>query len=190
MESLCKSCVNVREVVSGTGSTFMLCRLAQTDKRFPKYPPQPVVRCDGYEDMRKALTTFTLEVLPGTFAECRLSATDPVPDWATGEFVSITRTPNELSIVCPQANVPAETQSEPGWRCLRVAGQLDFSMVGVIASLKCHTTWPRISVLTKTVDWTKRLSLSCSSISLTMDRCGSWMRSTARKQWSWPRRDA
>jgi hypothetical protein len=52
MESLCKSCVNVREVVSGTGSTFMLCRLAQTDKRFSKYPPQPVVRCDGYEDTR------------------------------------------------------------------------------------------------------------------------------------------
>ena len=135
MESLCKSCVNVREVVSGTGSTFTLCRLAQTDKQFPKYPPQPVVRCDGYEDMRKAKTPFTLEVLPGTFAICHLSATDPVPDWATDEFVSITRTPNELSIVCPQANVPAETQSEPGWRCLRVAGQLDFSMVGVIASL-------------------------------------------------------
>ena len=135
MESICKSCGNVREVVSGTGATFLLCRLAQTDKRFSKYPPQPVVRCDGYEDMRKAGTTFTLEVLPGTFAVCHLNATDPVPDWATGEFVSITRTPDELSIVCPQENVPAETQSEPGWRCLRVAGKLDFSMVGVIASL-------------------------------------------------------
>ena len=64
MESLCQSCVNVREVVSGTGSTFMLCQFAQTDKRFPKYPPQPVVRCVGYEDMRKAMITFTLEVLP------------------------------------------------------------------------------------------------------------------------------
>ncbi len=52
MESLCKFCLNVREVVSGTGSTFMLCRLAQTDKRFPKYPPQPVVQCDGYEGDR------------------------------------------------------------------------------------------------------------------------------------------
>ena len=56
MESLCKSCVNVREVVSGTGSTFMLCRLAQTDKRFSKYPPQPVVRCHGYDE-RSFLST-------------------------------------------------------------------------------------------------------------------------------------
>ena len=56
MDSFCKSCVNVREVVSGTGSTFMLCRLAQTDKRIPKYPPQPVVRCDGYEEKRPTMT--------------------------------------------------------------------------------------------------------------------------------------
>jgi hypothetical protein len=122
-------------LMKSPGLTFMLCRLAQTDKRFPKYPPQPVVQCDGYNDMRNAMTTFTLEVLTGTFAVCHLNATDRVPDWATGEFVSITRTPDELSIVCPQENVPAETQSEPGWRCLRVAGKLDFSMVGVIASL-------------------------------------------------------
>ncbi len=50
MESLCKSCLNVREVVSGTGSTFLLCRLSQTDKRFPKYPPQPIIRCEGFKD--------------------------------------------------------------------------------------------------------------------------------------------
>ena len=135
METLCKFCGNVREVVSGTGSTFILCRLAQSDKRFPKYPPQPVVRCGGYEDKRKAMTTFTLEVLPGTFAVCHMSATDPVPNWATGEFVSITRTPDELSVVCPQSDVPQDVRVERGWRCLRVAGKLDFSMVGVIASL-------------------------------------------------------
>jgi len=48
MESLCNSCANVRKVVSGTGSTFLLCQLSHTDGRFPKYPPQPVGRCDGY----------------------------------------------------------------------------------------------------------------------------------------------
>ncbi len=135
MDSLCKTCSRMRKVVSGTGSTFLLCQLSQTDKRFSKYPPQPVIGCDGFEDEHDTMPTFTLEVLPGTFAVCHVNATDPVPDWATGEFVSITRTPDELSIVCPQENVPAETQSEPGWRCLRVAGKLDFSMVGVIASL-------------------------------------------------------
>ena len=135
MKSLCNSCSNVREVVSGTGSTFLLCRLSQTDKRFPKYPPQPVVRCDGYEEKRRSMATFTLEVLPGTFAICRLGACEQVPAWATGKFVSITRTPDELSVVCPQSKVPVETEHEPGWRCLRIAGSLEFSIVGVIASL-------------------------------------------------------
>jgi hypothetical protein len=50
MESLCKSCTNARKIVSGKGSVFLLCQLAQTDKRYPKYPPQPVIRCDGYEE--------------------------------------------------------------------------------------------------------------------------------------------
>jgi hypothetical protein len=47
--SLCESCVRVREVVSGKGSRFLLCLLSQSDVRFPKYPPQPVIRCAGYQ---------------------------------------------------------------------------------------------------------------------------------------------
>jgi len=146
MESLCRTCSNVRKVASGTGSTFLLCQLSQTDKRFSKYPPQPVIGCDGFEDEHDTMPTFTLEVLPGTFAICHLSATDPVPDWATGEFVSITRTPDELSVVCPQDDVPQGVRAERGWRCLRVAGQLDFSMVGVIASLTGVLAAANISV--------------------------------------------
>ena len=146
MESLCKSCLKVREVVSGTGSKFLLCRLSKTDKRFPKYPPQPVVRCDGYEDKRSGMTTYSLEVLLGTFAICRLDAAADVPDWATGEVVSITRTPDELSIVCPEDSVPENIRIESGWRCLRVAGPLDFSMVGVIAALTCTLAAANISV--------------------------------------------
>ena len=49
MESLCRTCAHVREVVSAKGSVFVLCRLSQTNNRFPKYPPQPIVRCGGYE---------------------------------------------------------------------------------------------------------------------------------------------
>ncbi len=48
MRSLCETCANVREVVTPRGSRFLLCRLSQTDPAYPKYPPQPVVRCDGY----------------------------------------------------------------------------------------------------------------------------------------------
>jgi hypothetical protein len=47
-KSLCETCNQKREVVSGTGSRFLFCRLSQTDARYRKYPPQPVVRCEGY----------------------------------------------------------------------------------------------------------------------------------------------
>jgi len=48
MQSLCETCASMREVVTPKGSRFLLCQLSQTDPAFPKYPPQPVVRCDGY----------------------------------------------------------------------------------------------------------------------------------------------
>lgn len=46
--SLCETCEHCREVTSGKGSRFFLCRLSQQDPRWPKYPPQPVIRCRGY----------------------------------------------------------------------------------------------------------------------------------------------
>jgi hypothetical protein len=46
--SLCETCRNMREVRTAR-SRFLLCELSVTDAAFPKYPPQPVVRCDGYK---------------------------------------------------------------------------------------------------------------------------------------------
>ena len=47
--SLCERCDHLREVVSGKGSRFLLCQRARVDPRFPKYPPQPVWSCGGYQ---------------------------------------------------------------------------------------------------------------------------------------------
>jgi hypothetical protein len=46
-QSLCETCKNVREVRTAR-SRFLLCELSVTNAAYPKYPPQPVVRCDGY----------------------------------------------------------------------------------------------------------------------------------------------
>jgi len=46
---LCASCRHAREVVSGKRSRFVLCELSRTDRRFPRYPPLPVLACAGYE---------------------------------------------------------------------------------------------------------------------------------------------
>lgn len=79
---------------------------------------------------------LALVVLPDLHAVCRLDKDAPVPAWASsGEFFSITRIAEELSVVCPQSVVPHVVRCERGWRCLRVAGTMEFSMVGVVASL-------------------------------------------------------
>jgi hypothetical protein len=46
--SLCESCAMMREVLTPKGSRFLLCTMSATDQRYAKYPPQPVVGCDGY----------------------------------------------------------------------------------------------------------------------------------------------
>jgi hypothetical protein len=48
-KSLCLSCAWMRLITSGTGSQFYLCRKSQEDPRFAKYPPQPIVKCSGYQ---------------------------------------------------------------------------------------------------------------------------------------------
>ena len=76
-----------------------------------------------------------LQLLPGEFAICRLPPHQPVPDWAAGSFCSITRTAEELSIVCEQHRPPPNATTEPGWRALKVEGPLDFALTGILASL-------------------------------------------------------
>ncbi len=46
---LCAACVHSRVVRSKRASVFWYCRLSEVDPRFQKYPPLPVLRCDGYE---------------------------------------------------------------------------------------------------------------------------------------------
>ena len=79
---------------------------------------------------------LTLTVLPERYAICRLDAHADGPQWAArGQFVSISRTPDELSIVCLEANVPADVAHAPGWRILKCEGPLDYAFPGIMASL-------------------------------------------------------
>ena len=81
------------------------------------------------------LQTCSLTLLPDTFAICRLDADAAIPTWAiAGGFSSITRTTEELSIVCLQATVPDGVKCERGWRCFQLAGPIPFTTVGVLAS--------------------------------------------------------
>lgn len=78
---------------------------------------------------------FELRVLSGSFAVARLGPRSAIPDWVVGEITCVARTPNELSIVCAESQVPESARCNRPWRCLEVAGPLDFSQVGILSSL-------------------------------------------------------
>jgi uncharacterized protein len=79
---------------------------------------------------------LTLTVLPERYAICRLDPASDLPRWSEkGEFISISRTTDELSIVCLEANIPAGITNEPGWRILKCEGPLDYALTGIVASL-------------------------------------------------------
>jgi hypothetical protein len=90
---------------------------------------------------------LALHVIPESLAVCRLDPSTRLPEWATrGSFFSITRTADELSVICLQANVPAGVVCESGWRALQVAGPLGFSIVGVLAGIAGALASARISL--------------------------------------------
>ena len=92
---------------------------------------------------------LVLSILPETLAICRLDKESPIPEWALeASFFSITRTGEELSIVCTQLNVPEGVKHEDGYRCFKVQDTLDFSLTGVIASLATPLAFEGISVFT------------------------------------------
>jgi hypothetical protein len=73
--------------------------------------------------------------LPALYAIVRLNPNSPIPAWAThGDFTSITRTSDELSIVCLAENIPKEIPSTPCWICLKLEGPFPFSQTGVLLS--------------------------------------------------------
>jgi len=91
--------------------------------------------------------SLILSVLPGTFMICRLEPEAVIPSWASvGRFVSITRTEDELSIVCADANVSGSIKSDRGWRCFKVEGPLDLSLTGVLAALTRPLAEARINI--------------------------------------------
>lgn len=76
---------------------------------------------------------YSLE--PGKFAVCRFAADAAIPEWALrGSLQCVTRTSEELSIVCSAENVPAGVEANAPWSCFKIAGPIPFEQVGVLAS--------------------------------------------------------
>lgn len=86
------------------------------------------------EQMQTLVSVQTIEALDPVFSVCK------VEDYAgvnvDQPFCFTGRTDEEKSLVCPVDQVPENTISrEDGWRALRICGELDFSLIGVLARI-------------------------------------------------------
>lgn len=101
---------------------------------------------------------LTLQILPGEFAICRLPASEPVPEWAGLEhprladggptfFSLVTRTADELSILCPASQVPSHARHESGWSLLKLQGPFAFTETGVLSSVLAPLAAAKIGIL-------------------------------------------
>nr|UWI51968.1 ACT domain-containing protein [Clostridioides difficile] len=81
------------------------------------------------------------------YAVCRLNNNSKIPTWIdTENFYSITKTNDELSIVCSNNNIPSDVKSEKEWRILKILGPLDFSLIGILSKISGLLADNKISI--------------------------------------------
>lgn len=91
-------------------------------------------------------------LLDSRFALTQLPPGSAAPAWARGQFISVTQSPEGISVVSDEAAVPAGLKTRGGFRCLEVVGAFELSSVGVVAaavqplseagvSLFAYSTW-------------------------------------------------
>ncbi len=97
---------------------------------------------------------LVLQLIPGEFAVARLAPDTPVPAWSDSPvFSAVTRTADELSILCPAAHVPPDVKHERGWALLKFQGPFEFTLTGILSSVLAPLAAAKIGILaTSTFD--------------------------------------
>jgi hypothetical protein len=86
--------------------------------------------------------------MPGEYAVVRMGPVESVPAWVDcGVFCSVTRTPEELSLLVEAAAVPPGMQMEADWRGLKLEGPFAFNEVGILAGILTPLAAAGISIL-------------------------------------------
>jgi len=90
--------------------------------------------------------SLSATLLPERLAVCRLPPDAPLPS-LPGPFLSITRTAEELSVVCALEHAPEATRRSEGWRALKLEGPFELSVCGVLAPLATALAGAGVSLL-------------------------------------------
>ncbi|MBA4136314.1 MAG: ACT domain-containing protein [Opitutus sp.] len=97
---------------------------------------------------------LVLQLIPGEFAVARLAPDATLPAWADSPvFSAVTRTADELSILCPAAQIPVGLKHEAGWAMFKLQGPFEFTLTGILASVLAPLAAAKIGILaTSTFD--------------------------------------
>ncbi len=88
-----------------------------------------------------------LTILENGFTIHRLPPNQTVPNQVyKSPFYSISKTEDELSIVCTSTTQLNSEKSETSWSCIRIAGSLDFSLTGILAKISAILAEAEISI--------------------------------------------
>ena len=89
-----------------------------------------------------------IDLLAESLAVCRLSPEAEIPSWATVRpFFTISRSTDELSVICPESPLPETVSRSGGWRAFRLRGQFDLAQVGIFLSLAEPLAGAGVSIL-------------------------------------------
>lgn len=88
---------------------------------------------------------MTIEVLPQDFSVCKCKDGAAMPTEIP--FLFTAETDEEHAFVCPTAYVPQATLCrEDDWRGFRIAGVLDFSLIGILSDISARLAKVQIPI--------------------------------------------
>ena len=92
----------------------------------------------------------------------------PIED--LGQFSFWSKTDEELSLVCPTRNLPVDVKvREDGWRAFCVMGQMEFSLMGILAKLSTCLAEVGISIFAISTFNTDYIFIKADKVALAQD---------------------
>ena len=93
-------------------------------------------------------SSLIIDLLAGPLSVCRLAAGAPIPAWATAAaFFTVTRTADELSLICATDRVPDGVTASGGWRALKIVGPFDLAEIGILLRVAAPLAAAGVSIL-------------------------------------------